>query len=287
MTSGGRGDILSLIMPTDRIAIDLSSSDPAVTRMERHSFVNLINVIHAELQLVERMIDAPGALRSTIHLAEAASRAFKEVRVARRHLEELVRFAELVESDLDEALAEAGDKAHADDVLEARGILLDVLPDADLRVQEVVARHHLPRPLIEYRSAELSRRLESAGGSFSLETDEDPVALPAGVARALEAVLGAGERPARFAEAELRKDTAWQLTLRGRGPRQYFAPLADGLRPSELHALLAERAQPLRGIVMLVYIGFPDGAAEIATGPGEAITIRVAIPAPKTANPTT
>ncbi|MFW6312485.1 MAG: hypothetical protein ACOC2N_01205, partial [Spirochaetota bacterium] len=138
-------------MASERITIDLDTSDPAITRLERHSYVNLINVIHAELQLVERMIEAPGALRSTIHLAEAASRAFKEPRVARRHLGELVRFGELVESDLAEALAEAGEKADADDVREAASILHEVLPDAQLRVQEVIARHRLPRPAVEYR----------------------------------------------------------------------------------------------------------------------------------------
>ena len=220
-------------MPTARISIDLDTSDPSVTRLERHSYVNLINVIHAELQLVERMIDAPGALRSTVHLAEAASRAFKESRTARRHLGELVRFAELVETDLADALAEAGEKADDDDVREAAAILRDVLPDADLRVQEVLTRHGLLRPPAEHTAEELGRRMRAAGAAFSLHAQSEPVVLPAGTARALERVLGAAEAPVRIVEALLRREEAWQLELRGSGRTSYLDPLTQGLRPSQ------------------------------------------------------
>ena len=275
-------------MPTARIAIDLDTSDPSVTRLERHSYVNLINVIHAELQLVERMIDAPGALRSTVHLAEAASRAFKESRAARRHLGELVRFAELVETDLADALADAGGKADDDDVREAAAILRDVLPDADLRVQEVLTRHGLTRPPSAYAADELGRRMRATGAEFSLHTQSEPVVLPAGMARAMERVLGASDAPVRIVEALLRGDEAWRLELRGSGPTSYLDPLSENLRPSELHSVLAERAEPLRGIVMLAYLSEPDERPGIDAESEKSFTIRMAIaPAAEPASPPT
>ena len=174
-------------MPTVPVAIDLSASDTAVARLERHSYVNLINVVHAELQLVERMIERPGSLRSAIHLAEAASRGYKEKRVARRHLWELAQFADLVESDLSEALEEAGTAATEDDVTEAVSILRDVLPDAHLRVQEVIARHELPRPVTSRLPDELREKLRAL-----LQPLESPAAAvsaaPAGAGRSSEEV---------------------------------------------------------------------------------------------------
>ena len=271
-------------MVAQRISIDLDASDAAVTRLERHSYVNLINVIHAELQLVERMIDAPGSLRSTIHLAEAASRAFKESRVARRHIDELSRFADLVEFDLEETLVEAGEKANQDDVREACAILLEVLPDAHLRVQEVIARHRLARPTVECRADDLSRRLVPVGSEARLSIAGDPVAVPAGLERGLRAIVAAESRLARITAIDIRCGSATEITLRGTGSPDYFEPVVGHLRPSELHAALAERGQPLRGIATLAYLTVPDGSATVdfdSTGSDEAqftVALRIAGP---------
>ena len=96
------------LMPAQPIAIDLAPTDPLVTRMERHGYINLINVVHAELQLVERMVEAPGSLRSAIHICEAAGRAYRESRVASRHLAEFARFYRLIRSDVEDTLQAAG-----------------------------------------------------------------------------------------------------------------------------------------------------------------------------------
>ncbi len=251
-------------MASERISIDLDTSDPAITRLERHSYVNLINVIHAELQLVERMIDAPGALRSTIHLAEAASRAFKESRAARRHLGELVRFGELVESDLAEALAEAGAKADDDDVREAASILLEVLPDANLRVQEVIARHRLPRPAVEHQKDELKQLLASSATSLSVDAEDETVWLPIGTGRALNAITASGDGACNVTRVEVEQSSATIVRLHGTGSAGYLVPLTQRLRPSELHAVLAESGQPLRGMVQLAYFTMPSGSAELS-----------------------
>jgi len=269
-------------MAAERISIDLDTSDPAITRLERHSYVNLINVIHAELQLVERMIDAPGALRSTIHLAEAASRAFKELRAARRHLGELVRFGELVESDLAEALAEAGEKADADDVREAASILLEVLPDANLRVQEVIARHRLPRPAVEYRKDDLKQLLASSNGNLSVDADDETVWLPVGTGRVLNAIA-AGDGVCTVTETAVEQHSSTIVRLRGTGSADYLAPLTQHLKPSELHAVLAGSGQPLRGMIQLAYFTVPSGSAQLrvdrADGDRAAFTLELELAA--------
>ena len=251
-------------MPDTPIQIDLSATDPEIARLERHSFVNLINVIHAELQLVERMVGAPGSLRSAIHLAEAASRAFKESRVARRHLGELVRFASLIESDLEETLAEAGEAAHEDDVREACSILRTVLPDAHLRVHEVVARHRLPWPERAFDPADLTAILAERDIEITIEASTPELRLPDGIDLALATMADNDGREASVERFAIEQDDVTRVTVAGSAPSDYFAPLTGHLRPSELHAILAERGEPLRGAILLVYYAVPDGGVWIA-----------------------
>lgn len=253
-------------MPDTPIHIDLSASDPEITRLERHSFVNLINVIHAELQLIERMLDAPGSLRSAIHLAEAASRAFKEARVARRHLGELVRFAPLIESDLEETLAERGDAANDDDVLEACAILRDVLPDAHLRVHEVVARHRLPWPQRRLDPAELSGLLGERDVAVVVDAADDDLHVPDGLDLAVAAMAAGGRGEVRVERVAIEQADLTRVTVAGSGSPDYFAPLTRNLRPSELHPILADRGEPLRGAMIVAYYAAPDGDAWIAHG---------------------
>lgn len=262
-------------MPDTPIRIDLSATDPEITRLERHSFVNLINVIHAELQLIERMLDAPGSLRSAIHLAEAASRAFKEVRVARRHLDELVRFASLIESDLEETLAEAGDAANDDDVREACSILRDVLPDAHLRTHEVVARHRLPWPEREFDPAALTDTLAEIGVATSLDVDSPKLRLPDGLDVALAAMANAGRRDASVERIAIEQSDVTRVSISGAASPDYFVPLTNHLRPSELHAILADRGEPLRGTILLAYYAVPDGSARLATEEASRFSVSV------------
>ena len=286
LTRPPRGGILRLSMPDTPIQIDLSATDPEISRLERHSFVNLINVIHAELQLVERMVDAPGSLRSAIHLAEAASRAFKESRVARRHLGEFVRFASLIESDLEETLAEAGEAAHEDDVREACSILRTVLPDAHLRVHEVVARHRLPWPERAFDPADLTAVLAERDVEVTIEAPAPELRLPDGIDLALVAMADSAEREAGVGRVAIEQEDVTRITVSGSAPSDYFAPLTGHLRPSELHAILADRGEPLRGAIQLVYYAVPDGGAWIAgSGDGE-FALRAELPPPTTIDQT-
>lgn len=254
----------------ERISIDLDTSDPAIARLERHSYVNLINVVHAELQLIERMVGAPGALRSAIHLAEAASRAFKEARVARRHLGELVRFAELTEADVQETLESAGASADGEDVREAVGILREVLPDAHLRVQEVIARHRLPRPVSSQGIARISEALNGRGVQVRANTAGRECSLPEGSALAVlmmaesQTTDRGPDRTVRLREVEIDLAADVRVAVRGTGPVGWSAPLHRNLRPSELHTAVASGVPALRGAMLLAYCSMPGGSATLS-----------------------
>jgi hypothetical protein len=244
------------------ISIELSETDPEITRLERHSYINLINVVHAELQLVERMIEAPGSLRSTVHLAEAASRAFKEPRVARRHAAELARFGDLIESDLAEALAEVGAAADANDVREAVGVLLDVLPNAHLRVHEALVRHTVPRPVADRDATELVRSFARLGVR-TFTGGSETVSIPVGLERPLRSIAQTRGDFLKVDVVELYADDALEVRVRGSAPVSYFRPLSQGKRPSELQSILEERGEPFRSAMLLEYYARPDGAVEI------------------------
>ncbi|MFW5685140.1 MAG: hypothetical protein ACOC0O_00660, partial [Spirochaetota bacterium] len=214
---------------------------------------------------IERMIEAPGSLRSAIHLAETASRAFKEPRTAHRHVAELVRFGDLVEADLASVLNEAGDAATSSDVKEACAILADALPDAHLRVHEVLARHDVPRPRVTWRSADLAHEIDSLGAAITVLTDNDSVEAPAGLGRAIRSIARTRESTTRVQEIVIHETDALELAIRGTTAPGYFAPLGRGLRPSELREVLEERGEPLRGTLLLAYYTLPDGRAEIVT----------------------
>ena len=236
-----------------RVSVDLENSDPSLLRIERHSFVNLINVVHAELQLIERMAEAPGSLRSAIHLAEAASRAFKEARVARRHLVELSDFARLVESDVDEALRLAGDLAEDEGVTEACAILRGVLGDAHLRVQEVVARHAITHPSRTYGAGELISIAEEAGIAF--DGDADEYALPIGFERLLTRISPDG----KVVITEVRVTGADPVTvdLCGTAGQSDLAPLGANLRAGELQKAGETGGNGLKAVMLLHYLALP------------------------------
>lgn len=221
--------------------------------MERHSFVNLINVVHAELQLIERMAEVPGSLRSAIQLAEAASRAFKEARVARRHIAELARFGDLITADVEDAMRGAGELAEDEGVVEARAILNGVLWDAHLRVQEVIARHETPRPVRLYLREELAGQASKRGIAFAC--DEQELALPDGFHRVIEA-RGEGSV---FPITELRITGQESLTvdLCGEAPEERIAVMTQNLRPSELQVALERGGRAFYSIALLHYLSLP------------------------------
>jgi hypothetical protein len=131
------------------MSIDLTFRDTEHGRASYHSYANLINVVHAELQLLERMSTPESGLRPVIRLCEIAARAFRQRQVAEEYLEALTEFRSRILRELSRVPIQP---RYERDAAEARTILDQVLPDAELRVQELIARHMLRRPLKRWSS---------------------------------------------------------------------------------------------------------------------------------------
>ncbi|MBU8913439.1 MAG: hypothetical protein KOO61_05400 [Spirochaetales bacterium] len=125
------------------VSLDLQFRDAEHLRAEYHSFANLMNVVHAELQLLERMSGPDAGLRPNIRLCEAAAWSFKDPEAAAEHGLALAEFKSRVQADLARVQATP---EYEQDAKEARGIIRQVIGDADLRVQETLARHGIHRP---------------------------------------------------------------------------------------------------------------------------------------------
>ncbi|TVQ25026.1 MAG: hypothetical protein EA382_07640 [Spirochaetaceae bacterium] len=223
------------------LSIDLRPTSAEAARLDRHGYVNLINVVHAELQLIERMVDAPGALRDSIRLAEAASRAFREKRVAERYLTELSRFAATIDASVT-ALLDRSQYSTSNDVVEAVAILASVLDDADLRVQETIARHGLARPV------------DGAA----------PVGMADAVDRlvaALAQTFGADASRYKVVQSVPAAPDSQTITLAVSGPGTHepFAPLMAHPTPSEVLGLVKDGATLLRDAARLCYFAVPSG----------------------------
>lgn len=129
-------------MAATTVSLDLQFRDAEHLRSEYHGFANLMNVVHAELQLLERMSGPEAGLRPSIRLCEAAAWSFKNPKVASEHGAALAEFRSRVLADLARVQATP---AYEQDAEEAREIIRQVIDDADLRVQEMLARHGIPR----------------------------------------------------------------------------------------------------------------------------------------------
>ena len=224
------------------LSVDLRSTNAETARLDRHGFVNLINVVHAELQLIERMVDAPGALRDSIRLAEAASRAFREKRVAERYIGDLSRFAASIDSSV-RALLDRSAESDTDDVVEAVAILSSVLDDADLRVQEAIARHGLVRPV--------------------------DGAAPIGMAHAVDRFVATlaqtftTDRTRYQVESASASPDGQTVAVRGPGSHEPFAPLMTHPKPPELLGLIKDGAPLLRDAARLCYFTAPSGGVAL------------------------
>lgn len=258
--------------------IDLHPDDQQLMRLERHSYINLINVVHAELQLIERMIEAPGRLRECVRLAEYASRAFKDREVACEHVESFTLFGESIDRAVSSAVAESGTTGDSDDVREAVGILDSVLADAQCRLHEVLARHGVARPRCRMSVNEIEEHIDqNFEGGFSIHASRGEYDVPVGLSATLGRLLRAlRESCSDFAERQtdvytLAVEGEDSQTLAGRirveGPAnlEAFDPLLSRMRPSELHEQIRAGASHLRGALELYYYSLPGGSLTLSS----------------------
>jgi len=173
------------------VSLDLQFRDAEHLRSEYHSFANLMNVVHAELQLLERMSGPDAGLRPNIRMCEAATWSFKDRETAAEHGPVLVEFKSRVQADLARVQATP---EYEQDAEEAREIIREVIDDADLRVQEMLARHGIHRSA-QVLDSETVRAMILTGARQAMQSGAtanrlqvcaaDEVRLPHGMAEAV------------------------------------------------------------------------------------------------------
>ncbi|MCK4516583.1 MAG: hypothetical protein KAU31_15085 [Spirochaetaceae bacterium] len=173
------------------VSLDLQFRDAEHLRSEYHSFANLMNVVHAELQLLERMSGPDAGLRPSIRMCEAATWSFKDREIATEHGPALAEFKSRVQADLARVQATPEYEQNAE---EARGIIRQVIDDADLRVQETLARHGIHRAA-HIHDGETVRTMILTGAKQAMQSGaaanrlqvraDDEVRLPHGMAEAV------------------------------------------------------------------------------------------------------
>jgi hypothetical protein len=266
------------------LSVNLDMSDPEAIRIERHGYVNLVNVVHAELQLIERLIEAPGVLRSTIRLCETAVDAFRDDRVAHRSVHDLEIFSRVVTEDIRNVLNDAGDTAESDDVRDVVSIVTEVLDDVDLRVQETLAMHGVERPA-EVRTID-SVRDELIGdddGTVVVETisDADEIEIPYRAPRVIGRLI-----------RELRQSTDTSQpahVVLDRSPETLrisidaidtdpLLPLTQHIRPGTLMADRTVDQTMIRGALLAWYLVRPAGSITLARDPDGRRALIVTIP---------
>jgi len=152
------------------VSLDLQFRDAEHLRSEYHSFANLMNVVHAELQLLERMTGPDAGLRPTIRLCEAATWSFKDRETAVEHGPALSEFRSRVQADIARVQAVP---EYEKDAEEARHIIRQVIDNSDLRVQEMLARHEIDRAA-EVQTGEAVRTMILAGADDVMQSGLTP-----------------------------------------------------------------------------------------------------------------
>ncbi|MFP4375791.1 MAG: hypothetical protein ACLFP4_02000 [Spirochaetales bacterium] len=249
--------------------IDLHPEDQQLMRLERHSYINLINVVHAELQLIERMIEAPGRLRESVRLAEYASHAFRDREVAQEHCEAFAVFDEEIGRAVSCAVAEGGALGESDDVREAVGILESVLADAQCRLHEVLARHGVERSRQSFSAESVEHGIRlSFDGRISMAGARDetrlPIGLPGTLGRLLRSLARSSGNPDEHNTGEYTLEVdAVGARVEGPGQIEAFLPLASGMRPSQVHERIRAGETHLRGLLEFFYYSVPDGSCRL------------------------
>ena len=170
-------------MCASTVSLDLEFRDTEHLRYAYHSFANLINVVHAELQLLERMSGPDAGLRPSIRLCETATWAFKNRETAVEHAQALMEWRSRIEDDLARVQVKP---AYESDGEEARDLIRQVIDDADLRIQEMLARHEIPRPALPRDGATIRSQIMGGAGDQSADrvrVTATAAAVPHGLAR--------------------------------------------------------------------------------------------------------
>lgn len=267
------------------VSLDLQFRDAEHLRSEYHSFANLMNVVHAELQLLERMSGPDAGLRPSIRLCEAATWSFKDREAAAEHGTALSEFKSLLQADLARVQATP---EYEQDAEEAREIIRQVIDDADLRVQETLARQRIPRTA-QLLDSETVRAMILAGAKQAMQSRaaadrlqvsaDNEVRLPHGMAEAVgrlaaELLRAGGSVGIDVSAASVTaSDDAGSATVIAVRTDPLEVDLIPTLPPSSIDS--ATPNGTARALVALIsYLAGPEGEVTVDAGGAPLLLVR-------------
>jgi signal transduction histidine kinase len=129
------------------ISFDLELDDTQRVRVEMHSFVNVMNVLMAELHMLRMVMRDPLALSHSLQLCDNILMAFNSMPTAAGALEEMERARPIILSDIRVGLADTrimpDDEPFVEVSIENVQAMLGII---ELRVREMLARRAMPSP---------------------------------------------------------------------------------------------------------------------------------------------
>ena len=258
-------------MADRKLSINLEFSDREENRSSYRSYANLLNVVHAELQLLERMSRGDAGLRPMIRLCEIASRAFRSRPIAADHSEALTEFKTRVRTHISALDIEP---RYEDDAAEAVRIIEQVLDDADLRVQEAVARHALPRPREPFDVIEATSLLHAIEPKLDLEISGE-VYLPHGLLEAVGRLATAfAADGVTLARSEESGEGTYETVVDLRGARRLDPAQIPSLPPPSFQRDGSRRPVPAL-LALLYYLVTPNG--EVILGSDGRVPVRIGV----------
>jgi len=274
-------------MAAVHVSIDLGFRDNEHLRAEFHRFANQINVIHAELQLLERMSGPDAGLRPSIRLCETATRAFKNAETAAGNAQALSEFASRINADLARVQVSPDYEADGREAIE---IARSVLDEANLRVQELLARHRIPRQRklcdpATVRSLVTSGAQDSApsdadapapvGADWLVVDAESDVALPHGLPEAIGQLATELHR--------ISPDFTVRVSFAPDAPQTTVTVNADAMEPDLIPDTPPSQSDPSDPptaasvrIALIAYVSGPD--AELTADPDGAPLLQIRLP---------
>lgn len=164
-------------MPGTDVSLPVTPLTNEELRAENHSFLNTINVVHSELQLLERMLDERGLFRVEIHLCE---RAIATIRRSATSAESAA-ITELYGPVICRVVAVLAEREAARmdaEILHAVQVIRDVIDELEMRFQRARARLQLPGTFVEMSPAtaveQTSNALEAARSFARLNDTTNP-----------------------------------------------------------------------------------------------------------------
>ncbi|MHC4871699.1 MAG: ATP-binding protein [Planctomycetota bacterium] len=148
-------------MPKIEIVQSLNLSTKEESHLELHSFMNVLNVVFGNIELMQRLADDTSLFSKSINLAENIISAFDARETAIQALSNISDFKALVSEEIAEAEKAEVPENKQDLYRKCLESLSEIFVIVDVRVQEYLARIERPSEWLQIPETELVDKLKA------------------------------------------------------------------------------------------------------------------------------